>query len=101
MQFLEYGKGELGRGMIDDYVKLGIRVLLYLKKSNKHIISLYSVSIIALEFSTLVTWQKIMRSRKGSLLRTMSYAWVNYKMKALKVILHFLPWQSAKSLACF
>lgn len=58
-------KGELGRGLIDDYVNLGIRVLLYLKKKKQHGIFLYSVSIIALEFSTLVTWHKIMRSRKA------------------------------------
>lgn len=56
-------------------MNLGIRDFMYLKKKTKktHTVFLSSISITTLLF-TLVTWQKILRNMKVSLLRTLSHA---------------------------
>lgn len=79
---LECGKGgrrERSDGCLCEH---GYQGFIVPEKEN-YVIFLCLIPTVAFQLFTLVTWQKILRGRKGSLLTIMSYAWVNLKMKYL------------------
>lgn len=94
------GRGELGRGLIVGYANLGYQGFIVPGKKlcNFPLFTFYYFFIVLCPGDLA---KNFWEAGKALYSDPLSCAGVNLKMKVPKVILHFLPWQSAKSFECF